>query len=280
MDVVDITEENIEDLMDLVDVDVADNIGRRYFHGKVLVNGEGESVGVLIWEYKNLDEYSDNEAELSCVSLVGDTNGKELFDAYKTEVDSENVVKSFFELEDPDENVYESIVDQDFKTRKQESRDVYVPLEKLAAHKVSIGRVPNYVVALKDISSRDFKQGIIGCLYRGRKGILEDIAVLPKEWYEKELSCVVRTDDDLTGFLLIRRLPSGSLMPVLFYAVGPNYKMDLVNMLRYSIQKATESYESDTKILIRRHTEAVKALVGKLFPELQGEEILAGIRKE
>ena len=228
---------NVEDLDYLLDMDVADNIEESITAERFFWTMKTSPSVLLSGNTRTLEEDADSESEISYISLSDDVDGRKLFSAYKSEIRSESVTKSVFEIKNPDSNVYENLVDRDFLVRKQESRDVYITLRKLIAHKMAIGMVPNYVVGLNDISDRDFRQGIIGCLYRGEKGLLEDIASLPMDWYEKDLSCVVRTDDDLTGFLLIRRFPSGVLMPVLFYAVGPNYKMDLVNMLRHSIQK-------------------------------------------
>ncbi len=70
------------------------------------------------------------------------------------------------------------------------------------------------------------------------------------------------------------------MAPVLLYAVGPNSKLDLVNMIRFTIRSAAEEYDPDTKILIRRHNPSVKALSAKLLPELKGEVAMFGEREE
>ena len=136
------------------------------------------------------------------------------------------------------------------------------------------------IAELGEITGREFRQGIIGCLYNGRKGIYDDLSAIPIGWYDQEISCVVRTDDEVTGFLLVHRTPSGSLMPVLFYAGGPNSRMDLLGMLIFAIQRAGEECPPDTKVLIRRHSHEVRALSDNLFPGVKGREILYGERTE
>ena len=167
-----------------------------------------------------------------------------------------------------------------FKTTKRESRDIYTTVGELAGNKIAAKKAPSYIMSISDISYREFRQGIIGCLYNGKKGMVEDLSTLSMDWYEPELSCVVKTDDELTGFLLIHKFPSGVLMPLLFYAGGPNYRMDLLDMMRFSVRNAASIYPAETKVLIRRHNDAVRALSDKLFPGVQGEEILFGERPE
>ncbi|MBR4513842.1 MAG: hypothetical protein IKO61_03020 [Lachnospiraceae bacterium] len=56
--------------------------------------------------------------------------------------------------------------------------------------------------------------------------------------------------------------------------------MDLLNLIRFAIRSAAAEYGPDTKILIRRHNQAVKALSDKLFPDKKGKMALFGKRKE
>ncbi len=130
--------------------------------------------------------------------------------------------------------------------------------------------------------------GTTGCFYQGLMNILfryddpaqEDLAYLPKEWYEQSVSCFMRTDGKVSGFLLVHACPSGILVPILFFAVGTDFKISLIEMLRFSIRRAAEIYPEETVIRIRRRNTEVKALSGKLFPGKKGEPVLVCRRRE
>lgn len=108
----------------------------------------------------------------------------------------------------------------------------------------------------------------------------EDIAYLPKDWYEQSVSCYTKTDGKVTGLLLVHACPSGILLPVLFYAVGADFKQNLIGMLRYSIRKAAEVYPGETVIRIHRRNNNVKVLSSKFFPDKKGAPAIAGERME
>ena len=125
-----------------------------------------------------------------------------------------------------------------------------------------------------------FWQGITNCVLHDKKGLMDDLAVMAKDWYDPQISCYVMTDGRINGFFLIHRTPSGILMPVLLTAIGPDSRLDLLNMLSYTINATVENYPADTKIEIRRHAEYVNALVSFLLPGRKGETVWTGSRIE
>ena len=280
MEISNITDENIEEYSDLISADVAENIGRKYFRARAVTDGGDKVSGVMVWEYRNISDEKDAEAELSWLSMKNVESGRELFSAFRKDAVEEAVAKTYFEKKDSEDGLSDILSKLKFKTAKQESRDIYITVGELAENKVAAKKAPSYIKSLSEVSYREFRQGIIGCLYNGKKGMVEDLSTLSMDWYEPEISCVVKTDDELTGFFLIHKLPSGVLMPLLYYAGGPNFRIDLLDMMRYAIRKAAADYPADTKVLIRRHNNAVHALSDKLFPGIKGEEILFGERPE
>ncbi|MBR4515713.1 MAG: hypothetical protein IKO61_12610 [Lachnospiraceae bacterium] len=280
MEIVEINEENLDEFVDYIDEDVAESIGRKYYRGMGIIDDSEDILGSLIWEYKNSNDDDDTLAELVWLSLEQGAESDELFEAFKEDAEFENVKKSFFELENPDEVVAEALTAQSFKTKKRESRDIYTTVGELAGLSIARKKPPSYIVGLFDLTVKQYRQGIITCLYKGRKGLVEDLAVMPMGWYDMDVSCAVRTDGEITGFLLVHRYPSGILAPVFLFASGPNSKMDLLNMLRYAIRSAAEEFSPETSVLIRRHNPAVKALSDKLFPGVKGDTVLYGERKE
>ncbi len=110
--------------------------------------------------------------------------------------------------------------------------------------------------------------------------VLEDLSYLPKRWFEQTVSCCVKTDGKVSGFLLVHACPSGVLMPVLFFAVGADSRFNLLEMMRFSIAQAALNYPKDTVIRILRRNPPVRALSEKLFPGRKGKPAKAGKRFE
>ena len=127
---------------------------------------------------------------------------------------------------------------------------------------------------------QEFYQGIMNILFKYNDPSQEDLAYLPKEWYEQSISCYTKTDGRVTGLLLVHACPSGLLVPILFFAVGADYKVNLLEMLRFSISRAAELYPGNTMIRIHRRNAAVSALLKKFFPDKKGEQVTVGERME
>ena len=280
MEVVAITEENLDEFTDVIDVDIAENIGRKYYRGIGIRDEMDDIVASMIWEYKNANDDADTRTELMWVSMNTEEHADELFKYYREDAKFENVKTSFFDMAIPEELVSEALTKHGFTVKEHESRDIYTTVGEVAKFSLAQKKPPSYIVGLFDLTVKQYRQGVISCLYKGKKGMMEDLSGVPMGWYDQDISCAVRTDDEITGFLLVHKTPSGILMPVLFYASGPNSKMDLLNMIRFSIRSAAAECRPDTKILIRRHSQAVKALSDKLLPDKKGEPALFGKRKE
>ena len=278
MIVSDITEENIDAFSGLIKEDMAENIGRKTFRGKVLTD-EDDALGAIIWEYREVSDF-DEEAEIKLVSFLSEDAGEALFEAYNDEISLRSMYRSYLELEKPVEPVPEVLSEQKFSTKIQESRDLYVKVSDLMALEIARKKVPSYVEKLGMITEKEFKQGINWCLYNGRHGIYEDLPSLSMDWFDKDVSCVVRTDGELTGFFMIHRTTTGILVPVLLYASGANSRKDLLRMIVFAIKKSGIKYPPGTLVMIRRHTDETKALSDSLFPGMKGREVLYGERKE
>ena len=117
-------------------------------------------------------------------------------------------------------------------------------------------------------------------MFNGKKGLLEDLAYLPMNWFDGRVSACAISGDKAPGLFLIRRTPSGILIPVLYFAYGSDSKKYLLYMLQYAIQTALQCYPPETPVMILRRTSSIKALSANLFPGHKGDEVFSGIRKE
>ena len=276
MEVLEITQENINNFGSIMPEDVIESIGRKFYHAKVLMDDSQETLGCLVWSYKDVNEESDTEAEIVYISIADEDSGRELFDSFVNEAKEEAVGRVFLEFGTDDETLKDFLTDIGFNITEKESRDIYVNILELQNIKFLQKRPPSRVYALFDVSAREFRQGIMKCIYFGKRGLMEDLSSLPKTWYDPAVSCAVKADDEITGVLLIHTFPSGDVMPCLLFADGPDAKMDLLDMLRFSAQSVSYQYSENTRLLIRRESPTTIGLVKKLFPDKKGENIYYG----
>ncbi|MBQ9549744.1 MAG: hypothetical protein IJU87_02930 [Lachnospiraceae bacterium] len=103
-------------------------------------------------------------------------------------------------------------------------------------------KLPEHIGNIGDLSVLQFRDAVKQIMFKGHMGILEDIPYLPKSWFDNSISACVCSGGRIPGLFLIRKTPSGILIPVLFFAYGPESNKDLLYMIRYSVQKALELY--------------------------------------
>lgn len=276
-----ITEDNVSDLTQYLGEDVAENIGREYFYGLGLFDALEEPAAALVWCIKNTDCFDDAQAELCFFSYENEEDGRELLQEYSERVLDENVIRSFFEFEGLGKDNEQMLKHEGFKVKKTEGKNLFVKLEELSEMRFAAKKsTPSYIVSLDRVTQAQFKQGVTNCMFAGRAGVNEDLAMLPMEWYEKEISACVITDGKAKGFLLIHRRPSGILMPVLLYASGVDARKEMLNMMRFCINAAVKKYPGDTKVLIYRYDDNTRSLSSYLFPGKKGDKVTVGERAE
>ena len=275
MDIIELTEDNLEKYRDALSPDIAESIGRDFYRGIIARDSSGDIGGAMVWECRDIEDDRDVSAEIYYVKGSDEDTIKAMIESYDRMSDSDEVKKTILELYDISP---EPFLKDGFDVREAESRDLFVSVGDLEPICAPKRRVPDYISSIGSISGIQFWQGITNCLYSGRKGLLEDIESLPVDWYDSELSCCSVYDDRVNGMLLVHRLPSGILMPVLFAAVGPDYKNDLLFMTIHAARQAFSLYPKDTPVLLRRHSAAVKDLTGRLFPGKSGGMVKMGTR--
>ncbi len=281
MDIRLINEDNVEEYSELLDPDTARNISREYYSGLALHNaGDVPAKSAIVWELKNTEDDIETEAEMEYIRLEDKKEGELLLKYFKEEVLNGDVKRSYFELESFDDSVEKATEAEGYAPEKKESRNIVVSLEELA--NLSIIKKPgvSYVTAINELMVRQYRKGITNCLFHGRKGLLEDLAFLPMSWFDQDVSSCVQTDGRATGFLLVHKTESDRLVVDLLFAMEPDSKLNLLQMIRYSVNAAMEKYPADTEIMLKRHNDMSEALINKLFPNKKGVEVLAGKREE
>ena len=279
MELVRINENNLGELEERIPPDVAENIGREYYRGIATADGDASDGAALVWELKNAEALENKSAELIWMSDPSGQYGEELLAEFRGEAGEENLKRTFFELP-PDEDLKELLTDQGFPVEEREGKDLYVSIRELSSHGIASGKVPGYVMGLGELLARQYRRGIMNCLFNSRKGVLEDLAYLPMSWFDQEVSSCIMTDGKASGFFLVHETPSGILKVEFLFAFEPDAQTNLFYMVRRSIQAAAEKFSPETLVRLPRHNDAAMRLTQKLLPGKKGLPVMAGEREE
>ena len=211
-----------------------------------------------------------------------DQSEKILFSAYRKLCREEKAASTSFELPCDENLKYEEAFKKEgFLLKRSEGSDLCVTvgrLKTLALMKKK--KVPDYICDLSGLDDRTFKRGMLNCIFHGHREMTEDLNRLPLEWFERSVSCCSESDGRIEGFLLVRRHSTGRLKIELLIDVGAEPDMDLLNMIRFSIEKAGEIYPDETEVIIPRYDAVARKLTAFIFPHHKGREVLSGTRRE
>ena len=203
----------------------------------------------------------------------------ELQDEYSKAASEADVGESFFETSESEAASYFEKIG--FSNTSEESRELCITvadLEKLPLNRKT--KFPDYIKSLSDISVIQYRNFVKKTIIKGNKGALEDLAYLPLNWFERDVSSCSVSDDKIDGVMMIRKTPSGVLRPMLYTAFGPEFKKNLLLLLTKTISSAIEIYPPETRIVIYRRDKSVLMLTHKLLTGFKGEEVFTGIRGE
>lgn len=281
IDVIEISEENQDEFLPILGQDLADDVGRVYYNGLGVMDSDDNPIGALVYELLNSESEEEDTKGRICLAKSDDNETlKELSEYYRQKSVSEyDIIKSFFELED--EKSAKVLAESGFSLKSKEDDSVFVTLDDIGKTDLAKKKkLPEYVGNIEELSVLQFRDAVKTILFKGHKGILEDVAFLPKNWYDNKISACATSGGVIQGMFLIRRTPSGILFPVLFFAYGPDSRMHLLHMLRYATRQALELYPGKTRVMISRRTDAIRALTAKLLPGRSGKEIFYGSRRE
>ena len=278
MEFIEVSSDNIEDFSNFIDEDLMDDMDRAFFKGIGAV--DGVPAGLLVYELVNSESEEDTKSRIRLINAGNDEIKNGLIKRYREAIAEDEVVESFYETED--EALADILSAEGFSKEQSEGEDLTVTMadvKKLAAIFKS-AKAPSFIINLTDSSVMQYRTFIKNCLFKGTKGILEDLAYLPKTWFDTDVSTCAVTDEEVTGALLIRQAPSGTLHAMLYTAYGPDYQKNLSLILANTVLKSVEAYGEDTKLVIRRHNETVRKLTDKLFAGKTGSKVYTGMRSE
>lgn len=280
MEVVEISDENLDSFLSLLGEDLAEDVKRVYYGGIGALDDSDKPLGAFIYELLNSDNDDDVEGRI----LFAEYEKQEVFDElrdYYSEntVEDEEITLSSYELEE--EETANAFVKAGFSSEKKESDTLLVTLEEIQKLELAAAKkLPGYVNSIDQLSLQDYREAVKQILFKGHKGVMDDIAYLPMDWFECGISSCVISGDKVKGLFLIRKTPSGALIPALLFAYGPEFKKNLIYLIKYTIQKALKKYPPETKVFIIKKDAGTKALAQKLLPGKTGTQVFFGTREE
>ncbi len=280
MPVIQITQEIALNYADMIPEELSDDLGREYFRGLVAENdGDGRTEAAMIWEMKKLEEPDvPSEAEILWFWVDDETGGVELLREFELSIQNYNIDVTSFELESLEPVEKAVLTRSGFEIRKAESRDICVTVEEMASlpffHRET--KPVDYIKSLADVTASQFKAGIMDSVFHGRYGLTDDLPFLPMARYDPDISSCTFTDDRVNGLLLVHRTVTGMFIVELLFAMEPDANINLLKMIRFSVDMAKALCDTEDRVILRRHNKAAEALVHKLFPDKKGAVVIKG----
>ncbi len=271
-----ITEDNVDEYESIIPPDVAENVWREHHKGIAFHEDEDdEPQAILMCATTGAGwDGDDKELIIEWIYSVDNSAFKALIDLLVSEATEEQVARVRVEIKDTDLEKKELLLKNGFTATGRESLLLETTVDELSQIKQFQGKIKGDIVSIDELFTREFRRALTNFIFHGASGLLEDAEYLPMSFYDLELSCCFRTGEKITAMFLVRRTASGILVPVLMYAFEPDGPVKLMMLLRYFVQTAEKTLPGDTKVMICRYSEAVKALSTKLFPDKKGDNVL------
>ncbi len=279
MNIIEITKENTAAFADILGDDLTVDMGRSCFRGFGALDELDRPRGAIVFELFGADQNRDTTSRIRLLEGESDEIKDELKDAYAGGVREIEISESFYAT--PDNVLAEYLEHIGFSKDQTESKEIVLSLSDIENLPIKLSaKIPPYVMNLSRASVIQYRNFIKRTILKGNKGSVEDLAYLPRSWFDGDISSCVVTDEKLDGIFLIRKTPSGELHTALYVAYGPDYIKNLGFMLVNTINSAILKYPPATKVVINRHNVAVKKLTGKLLHGFTGSEEFSGKRTE
>ncbi len=279
--ILEITEDNLDEFKGKISDEHLVNIPREYCFGLLgIMDGENNIGASIFWELKNAErEDMGNQAIIQWFSAENKENADLLLDAFVSRIRQDETEEACFELKELQEHEKTALEEHGFTLEHVEGTNVIVTIKDLEKLSYITKEPPRYIKKISDISNFQFKAGIMNAVLHDRYGLLDDLPFLPRNWYEPSVSCCVTTDDKVTGLLLVHQIKKERHRIELLFAEKLDASINVLNMIRFSVQAVMTRYAPEDEIVICRHNTTVTNLAKKMFPEIKGELVFRGLLK-
>ncbi len=72
-------------------------------------------------------------------------------------------------------------------------------------------RMPKEVGSINELDEKQFRKGVMNCIFSGRKDIPSDLVNRPMEWFDGYVSSYALEDEKIKGLFLVRINEEGEL---------------------------------------------------------------------
>ena len=127
-------------------------------------------------------------------------------------------------------------------------------------------KMPQNVGSINELDEKQFRKGVMNCIFSGRKSIPPDIVNRPIEWFDGYVSSFAIEEEKIKGLFLVRKNEEEELELIMLQYIGNDGNRQMISMLRDSFRTAFSLYPDSTVVVIPRHTPEAESLSGKLFP--------------
>lgn len=282
VDIIEMTDESLEEYNGLIGAEETENIGREYYRGIIMTGDKLKVPASGIWEMIHLDDdEKPTEARLVSLRADGDAIAGQLLEECLNRMREEGAGSCYFELRSGDQSISRKVFEKaGFDVSETEGSEIVVTLKVLGEKGFSgSGKTPSYIMELGNLMVRPFRRGVMDCIFYSRRELMEDLGTIAMSWFEQQVSSYVETDGRVSGFMLVHKTPSSRLRIEVFTASGGDAKKDLLSMMTFSLRQALKYYPEDTEVVICRRDADVKKLTDYLLPDVKGVKVLRG-RKE
>ncbi len=286
MNTVTIEKENLSTFEDLIPKGIAENIARKYYRAFGICDDDEVPVGACVCKMIHVE--NANQPTMGRLEHLfidprqrGKGYGKFLMEELKAGLLLEKAKSSFFELPvKGNEKTAEFLKKNGYTLEEKEGDVVSLTIEDIMKSPLAAKvKIPDIIGDIGEVPMRKVKKGIMNSVFSGND-IEEDLPNLPLFWFQSQLSAFTMKDDKVTGLFLIHQKDENIFEPVLLFALEPDAKKDLLNMVRFSAQKVMELCPPESYIIINRRNASIRKLVGGLFPKVKGETVYRGTREE
>ncbi|MCR5098520.1 MAG: hypothetical protein K6B14_06195 [Lachnospiraceae bacterium] len=129
------------------------------------------------------------------------------------------------------------------------------------------------------MSAKQYNDTIRKMLFMNKFGLCEDIAFLPRSYFDGEVSCYCEVSNEIVGVFLVHRTPGGEIKPELLTGWSDDIKKYIPVLSTHSLLFAVEMYDARDMDILDRHNIQSLALVEKFFPDKIGVPVFIGKRR-
>ena len=273
--------ENITFYADDLTADLSERSLRPFSHGLV-VEDNGAPVASLLWEQKNIMSKAPTESLIFHFHAGDESANELLFSEYKKHMIDEDVSRSVV-------RIHAKGSSDEKKALKKAGFRVSLGEDDIVTTKLSVLRaMPAFakkkrlecIHPLMDMPDLRYNRTIREMLFKNLFGLCEDLAFLPRAFFDNEVSCYFEDNGEIRGVMLIHRSAGQNIRPELMTAWGADYTRIMPLLIAHSLDFAGEIYDPGDTVVIDRHNIQSLALIEKLLPQKIGHPIFVGERPE